>query len=354
MGIGGVLFSLFAVLLALGAVNSGNNLLFLVFGVVIGSIIVSGVVSGSMLMGLRVRRRPPARLRVGEPGSIVYELENTARFSHAFALIIREPAPDAERLLGTPIGFVTHIPPRAATTLRVPVTPVARGVAVLDRVSVASRFPVGFLEKTITAHSRHSIIVHPRVAVLKRDPLAAITGRSLESSRQMPRAGRGDEFFGLREYSPGDALRQIAWRASARADTLVVRQNTERRSRTLWILLDDTADDEEAVILAASIAWSACDRGMSVGLSSATRGSLVAPGRGPRHRTTVLDALASVAYEPDAVAIPWRGAGRAACVVVHALRGSLRDAPPGAVHLEAGALGQLEREPASPEAEAAP
>ena len=47
VGIGGILFSLVAVMLALGAINSGNNLLFLVFGVVMGSIIISGIVSGS-------------------------------------------------------------------------------------------------------------------------------------------------------------------------------------------------------------------------------------------------------------------------------------------------------------------
>ena len=341
VGIGGILFSLVAVMLALGAINSGNNLLFLVFGVVMGSIIISGIVSGSMLMGLRVRRQPPHRLRVGEPGAIDYEIRNTARFSHAFALIVSEPSPDAKRLLGDPRAFEVHIPPRSSRTVRMDIIPMQRGVASLDRVSVSSRFPVGFLEKTITAHTRDTLIIHPRIVPIRSDAIRALAGRATESAHQLRRPGMGDEFFGLREYTHGDPVRLIAWRTSARTDTLVVKQNTQRRSRTLWILLDDTAPDEDAVTLAASIAHDGTVRDLSVGLATATRGGIVSPGRGARHRTLILDTLASLTHDANAPALPWRSSGRTACVVVHAAGGSLVDAPRGAMHLEAGALHRL-------------
>lgn len=343
VGIGGIIVAFVAVMLALGAINSGNNLLFIVFGVVIGSIIVSGVVSGSMLMGLRIERHPPHRMRVGERSIISYEVRNTARFSHAFALIVSEPSPDAARLLGAPLASEMHIPPCSSCRVRAPVTPTRRGLAVLDRVSVSSRFPVGFLEKTITAHTRATVIVHPRMVQLDREAIRAIAGKAAESSHTQRRAGSGDEFFGLREYSPGDPMRQIAWRASARTDTLVVRQNTQRRSRTLWILLDDTAPDEDAITLAASIAGECIHRDLSVGLATATRGSVVAAGRGLRHLTVLLDALATLEYDDDAPEIAWRGPGRGGCAVVHSRGGSLTGGPRDAIQLESGALERLAR-----------
>lgn len=343
VGVGGILVAVVAVMLALGAINSGNNLLFLVFGVVIGSIIVSGVVSGSMLMGLRVERDPPHRMRVGEPSPVTYEVRNTARFSHAFALIIAETSPDAHRLLGSPRVYETHVPPRSSKSVRAEVTPTRRGLAVLDQVSISSRFPVGFLEKTITARTRSNVIVHPRVVALDREWVRALAGRAAESPHTQRRAGAGDEFFGLREYSPGDPVRRIAWRASARTDTLVVRQHTQRRARTLWILLDDSAPDEDAVTLAASIAGECVRRDLSVGLATGTRGAMVAPGRGLRHLTVLLDALAMLSVSDEAAPLPWRGPGRAGCVVVHARGGSLTDAPRDAVHLESGALDRLGR-----------
>ncbi len=346
IGIGGVLISIVAILLAMGAVNSGNNLLVAVFGIVIGAIIVSGVVSGSMLMGVRVERHAPARMRVGEPAFIEYDIRNAARFSHAFALLAGEAGPDALRAFGPAAAFVAHIPPKSDRRTRLRVVPRARGVVRLEGVRVASRFPVGFMEKTIIARSPAQIIIHPRVATLRADPFAELSGRALDSSTTLPRSGRGEEFFGVRDYSPGDPMRHIAWRATARTGALIVRQHTEPRSRALWILLDDTAPDEDAVTLAASIAWQACERGMVVGLASATRGTLVAPGRGARHRTLVLDALASIDFDHEKTAPrQWRppGASRAACIAVHAQDGAYTGAPHSATHFPAGSLRRMER-----------
>ncbi|XOV76788.1 MAG: hypothetical protein ACFHWZ_08095 [Phycisphaerales bacterium] len=60
---GGVFYIVVTVLLGIGSINSQNNLLFIVFGVALGAMLVSGVVSGAMMMGLEVDRRPVAPRR---------------------------------------------------------------------------------------------------------------------------------------------------------------------------------------------------------------------------------------------------------------------------------------------------
>ncbi len=53
--------------------------------------------------------------------------------------------------------------------------------------------------------------------------------------------GAGVDFRDLREYEPGDDLRQIDWNVTARTDVPFVRQYTEDRELTAWLLLDRSA-----------------------------------------------------------------------------------------------------------------
>ena len=90
-----------------------------------------------------------------------------------------------------------------------------------------------------------------------------------ELDRDMPRAhGRldpGGEFLNLRDYEPGDDLRRVHWRSTARRQRLMVRQNEARRRTPVLVMLDvrpgghDRASFERAVEATASIV-NACER----------------------------------------------------------------------------------------------
>ena len=83
--------------------------------------------------------------------------------------------------------------------------------------------------------------------------------RELEASTASPRAGYGNEVFGVREYRPGDSLRRIHWRSSARRGELVVREYEPPGLQTLTILVDPTPPSvpaaDQIARLAASEAW---------------------------------------------------------------------------------------------------
>ena len=102
-------------LLGIGALNSDNNLLFLTFGIAAAAMVVSGLISGSMMMGLRVRRICPEAAAVDQPLAITYEVENRNRFVPAFGLTIDEVSspvkgqrPRWRELIAAPRLFVMH------------------------------------------------------------------------------------------------------------------------------------------------------------------------------------------------------------------------------------------------------
>jgi uncharacterized protein (DUF58 family) len=97
--------------------------------------------------------------------------------------------------------------------------------------------------------------VLPRFTSLAGRPQA----RELEASVAAPRAGSGTELFGVREYRPGDSLRRIHWRSSARHGELVVREYEPPGVQTLGIFCDPSPANPEVADqvarIAASEAW---------------------------------------------------------------------------------------------------
>jgi len=86
----GVLYVAVTLFLALGAINSQNNLLFAALGLAIGGLLVSGIISGASLLGLRVERDPIVHASVGAPLTVSYTISNTNRFFPAFGLGVME------------------------------------------------------------------------------------------------------------------------------------------------------------------------------------------------------------------------------------------------------------------------
>lgn len=370
--VSGILFIVVTLLLGAGAANSQNNLLFLVFGLAVGAVLVSGIVSGQMMMGLLVRRELPEVGAVGEPLTIRYEVSNGNRFVPGFALRVSEidfasflpagaPAPTWQRLLPPPRACVANVGPRESVSVFVTITPQHRGLASFTGVRLTSSFPFGIATKSVSVEHRSVVPILPRVVRLRRDATAALMGRAEVGSSAAPQRGRGDDFYGLREYSSGDSQRAISWRASARLGTLVVRENAAPRAGILMIVLSmpDQAgaapgaiDEplEDAITLVASLLVDALSRGMDAGLAVPEQGLLIAPAAGSRHRAALLSALASIDAERRAgaaddteelEALVARLAPQAARVVVHAGPVDPTVGPRDARHLSASDLHRL-------------
>jgi uncharacterized protein (DUF58 family) len=163
------------------------------------------------------------------------------------------------RLMGfvgsTKIAAATGLVPRSGWRQRVVLESLRRGpVGARGCVVESSDFAGMFRSRRPSPDSEVALVL-PRFTSLAGRPQA----RELEASVAAPRAGSGTELFGVREYRPGDSLRRIHWRSSARHGELVVREYEPPGVQTLGIFCDpnppDAAVADQVARIAASEAW---------------------------------------------------------------------------------------------------
>lgn len=283
----GVAYVATTVVLFAGAANAQNNLLFWLFGLCTAALAVSGVISGGMLMRVRVQRVAPRVAQVGEPVFVRYRVSNGSRIMPLMGLTIEElasarAAVESGRL--TPLrAFVAHVPAGGALEVVAQAEGAARGMCGFQRFRVWTTFPFGLMKKSVTFEHDASVLVRPRVASVTLPPVLAGGARG-RSSRLHAR--EGEEFHSLREYTTGDSARRIAWRPSARRDEEVVSERSVPAAGTLRLRLvaDGPGPVAEAVASAAAgLGLAALKRGIGVGLE----------GGPPRaSHTQLLDSLA--------------------------------------------------------------
>jgi uncharacterized protein (DUF58 family) len=297
----GVVYVAMMLFMGLAAINSQANLLFGVFGLMIGILIVSGVISRLVLRRLIIHRALPENGCVGQSLSITYEITNAKRYWPSLSVSIAE-LDGAEAFTTQPQAYMLHVAPRTTASVPALVIPKRRGLHEFNRYQVATSFPFGFVKRAITERHKDVMLIHPPAAkvdpkLLRRCRSADVTGETVR-----PRPGGTDEFYGVKDYRPGDNPRWIYWRRSARAGTLVSKEMTRVSPPRIAILVDtflasrsiaDHAAVEQCIAMAASLATTALEGELSVGLC-VWSGQWIAlpPTRGKRHRDDMLSVLA--------------------------------------------------------------
>ena len=181
-----------------------------------------------------------------------------------------------------------------------------RGIFTVGPVRHVQSDPLGLFRRTHTWGEATRLWVRPRVIVPDSFSLGGVFDLEGLASDTMSMSDLA--FHALREYVPGDDLRQVHWRSSAKADTLLVRQYVESRSMHAAVVVDDDpsayASDDElelAISVAASLAIRALTDGYEVDLCCGARTTA------PTGRESLLDetcawSFASPADAPVAVA----------------------------------------------------
>lgn len=261
-------FTAILLVIALAAINTGNNLLYLVVATLLSLIIISGFMSESALRKVRTRRVSfPRRAFKGAPVPVSIEISNTKRFITSFSFHVREiPVEDLD---STPAYVLKLL--AGETVLRTSsYTFARRGQFTLYGHKVATRFPFGLFLKGKEEETKGAILVYPAVSMLKTAPPPASTPQMYGPSAH---AGKGDgtEIYGLRKYTSSDDARHIHWKSAARTVRLLAKEyEKEQESRVVVIFEnyggEDEATFEEKVDEAASLAAHFASRDWAVGL----------------------------------------------------------------------------------------
>lgn len=339
----GVAYAATLVVIMLGAINGQNNVLFWLFGLGVAGLLVSGVLSGAALMGLELEREVPTTGTRRDAITIRYRLRNRSWLIPAFALTIEElpasvkhrPAGSWRETCDSITAFAANIPVRGEGLALAQITPQHRGRYTLGAVRVSTTFPFGLAKKSVTFWMHGEVLVLPRTLPVTEPALDGLSrlGRAEGTAR---RSRGGEEFFALREYVPGDPLRLIAARASARQGRAIVRELAESGAGRFTVVADipdNSATSEHIVDAAAGLVRASLARGLHVGVRSAD-GALSVPARGgSRQLQRCLETLAVVHAAP----LVARPLGPGLTVVVG--NGAAASEVPGLVHVTPDSLG---------------
>ncbi len=214
------------------AINTGNNLLYLLLGMLLSLIVVSGVMSDLSLRHLTVTRRLPARAQVGRAHLVEIEVYNHKKRVPSYAIEVedlRAGQPADKRC------FFLKISPSSAQVAAYRRTPAKRGRDRHTGFRIATRFPFGLFEKSREVEAEGDLIIYPAVDPVR---LPAEDGGRREGGASLSGRGGGDETFGLRPMRDGDDPRDIYWKKSTLRDQLVLRERTRETRPDVQIVVD--------------------------------------------------------------------------------------------------------------------
>jgi uncharacterized protein (DUF58 family) len=264
------------------AINTGNNLLYLLLGMMLSLIIASGIMSELSLRDLTVTRQPPTRIHARRPFLMGIGLSNGKKRLPSFSVEVEDLVGDRPLdkkcyFLKLPAGRLQHTSYRHTFP--------RRGRYTYSGFRLSTKFPFALFRKSRLITRKTEVIVFPQLAQLGHAvaPRARVVGLDAQGRR-----GRQGDFHGLREYRDGDDPRDIHWRSTAKAGRTLVREHEEESARRVTIFLDNALPEgelcpdelakdglERAISLAASLAADYLERGYAVRII--TKGDAVPP-----------------------------------------------------------------------------
>ena len=303
-------FLLITVCVGFGAFNTGNNLLYLLFGMFLSLILVSGVMSELSLRHLTVIRRLPPRAQVGRAHLVEIEVYNHKKKIPSYAIEVedlRAGQPADKRC------FFLKISPRSAQVAAYRRTPARRGHDWHVGFRLATRFPFGLFEKSREVDCEGDLVIYPAVdrVVLPPDDAGDRMGGVVTLGR-----GTGDETAGVRVMRDGDDPRDIFWRKSAQSDQLIVRERVREVRREVTFVVESryrgakpaeefTARFERRIREVASRAVAHLKRGDSVVVrTTAGERTATVPARGADPLLRFLALLEATPFEEPTAPTP--------------------------------------------------
>ena len=295
----GVFYVVLTLVIGVAALNTGNNLLFLVVAAMLAAILVSGVASWLNIKNVELEVVLPGQVFAGRHVLARLNLHVRRRFLPLISASIVAPkqkkgkvkwiwhramfefpkqTPKRKSWIRWPDIALERVPTVAPPPdifrerVYFPYIPAGesghadvgmsfnkRGKFVQNGFALQTRFPFSFLLKTRILPLTREVIVYPSVEETDElfEVLPMITGEIETYMR-----GRGYDLYRIREYEPEDSARHVDWKSTAKSGSLKVREFTREDERKLRIVFDNPAPGavkdqayERAVALAASLAW---------------------------------------------------------------------------------------------------
>ncbi len=280
----GWLYAGTTLLLGLAAVNTADNLLYLVTSFLLAVMATSSFLSFLNLSDLEISMEAPRHTFREHPTPFRLEIQNNKRFP---SFLLRFFSAFASHPL-----LVFHVTGRGTEerlwVFRFP----TRGWHEVRHLEVRSGFPFGLAYRTehrmLSSPAR--VLVYPRIRPVSPEELT----RSLEGAQgehPTEREGTGGDFGGLRPFQYGDSPRRIYWRSFWKTGAMETKRFLEEGAREVTLEVPHHASEETLDDL-ASLTVALLDHGVAVGLNVMDTGEHLPPRTGEAQKHLLLKALA--------------------------------------------------------------
>ncbi|MDH4152616.1 MAG: DUF58 domain-containing protein [Nitrospira sp.] len=287
----GLQFLIFTLAIGIAAINTGNNLFYLLLSMMLSLILVSGIAAEYCLRRLELRRHVPDLLFLNTPVTSVLAIKNLKPRLTSFSLTLCDVSADQTIF---PNVEIHSLPPGASRLLSYPLTPTRRGRWRLSGIRISTEFPFGLFTKRAFYPMEDTLVVCPEIRPIYEGLLRGLFAAGYEQT--VHRRGHGSDLYNLRLYQAGDDSRSIHWPTTARTSQLTIRETEAEAQRRAIIHVPTSvpashdAPFERAVSLAASLVQHLIHHGYSIQLRVGSDRSSF--GQGEAHRLELLRMLA--------------------------------------------------------------
>ncbi|GAA3759919.1 uncharacterized protein (DUF58 family) [Spinactinospora alkalitolerans] len=260
--------------------------------VFLGLLVAAVAVDLSLAAGARavaLEREGEASLRLGESAEVALVVANSG--PRPLRARIRDAWPPSAS--ARPRTHDVTVPAGERRRITTVLTPQRRGDQHAAGVTVRSFGPLGLAARQVTHAVPWSVRALPPFHSRRHLPGKLSRLRELDGQHRAMIRGQGSEFDSLREYVPGDDVRSIDWRATARRDAVVVRTWRPERDRRILLVLDTSRTSAgrvgdtprldhsmDAALLLAALAAKAGDRVDMLAYDRRVRAQVLSHGRG--------------------------------------------------------------------------
>ncbi len=288
----GVRFLLLNLAVGLAALNTGNNLLYLLLAMMLSLIVMSGILSEQCLRHLAIRRVIPDNVFANSPATVTLSIANRHPKLPSFSLRVLDIV---ERQAVDRGIHILHLPAGASVSQSYPVLFMRRGRHRIEGIKLQTRFPFGLFIKGASLFLSSDLVVYPELRPLPERLVHDLV--VLGYDQAVSKRGPGVGLHNLREYQHGDDSRTIHWKTTARQSRLTVRETETEDLRQVTLALPTAVPEdrspeffEQAVSLTAVRGRDFRNQGFAVRMVVGDRE--IAHGVGEPHLHRLLHALA--------------------------------------------------------------
>lgn len=248
----GLQFLFFTLAVGIAAINTGNNLFYLLLAMMLSIILMSGIVAEFCVRRLEFNRHLPELLFANETALASLLITNRKTRIPSFSLRLFDVCRghDLDRGLA-----LRQLPPGSSQLLSYPVIAKRRGLMELDGIYVVTTFPFGLFAKKAYYPARATAVVCPEIKPIPDHIFESLraTGRDFSVHRR----GYGNDLYNLRLYQPGDDSRNIHWTTTAKTSKLIVRETEAEDQHRATIQLSLLAPDSHDAMFEDALAFTA-------------------------------------------------------------------------------------------------